>query len=167
MALIKCSECGGKVSDTTEECIHCGFSLKAIRDHYERQEKKICKINGVDYDFTIYFAQLMDPELTTDEMTEIIRDLHELTGVCGMGVLCHSIREMRDVPPTYDNKTMEQFDKEVARIEAAKNNPSCPRCGSKSITAATKGFTLLEGIWGSNDPVNYCKNCGHKWKPRR
>lgn len=28
MALIKCPECGKEVSDTCEQCIHCGYKLK-------------------------------------------------------------------------------------------------------------------------------------------
>lgn len=28
MALIKCSECGKEISDTSKVCIHCGYSLK-------------------------------------------------------------------------------------------------------------------------------------------
>lgn len=30
MALLKCPECGKKVSDTCSECIHCGFKLKKV-----------------------------------------------------------------------------------------------------------------------------------------
>ncbi len=28
MALIKCPECGKEISDTCDQCIHCGYKLK-------------------------------------------------------------------------------------------------------------------------------------------
>ena len=31
MALITCPECGGKVSDTCDACIHCGYKLRGIK----------------------------------------------------------------------------------------------------------------------------------------
>lgn len=33
MALIKCPECGGMVSDTCDNCPHCGFALKKKQEH--------------------------------------------------------------------------------------------------------------------------------------
>ena len=47
------------------------------------------------------------------------------------------------------------------------NTPKCPRCGSTSITAGQRGYTLLTGFLGSNKTMNRCANCGHKWEPRR
>lgn len=32
MALIKCPECGKEISDTVEQCPHCGYSLKKKKD---------------------------------------------------------------------------------------------------------------------------------------
>ncbi|MGN1318807.1 MAG: hypothetical protein ACI4VF_07285 [Lachnospirales bacterium] len=42
----------------------------------------------------------------------------------------------------------------------------CPKCGSTSIQAVTKGFGLLRGFVGSGKVENYCLNCGNKWKPK-
>lgn len=52
-----------------------------------------------------------------------------------------------------------------AREKAEKNRPRCPKCGSTSITAGQRGFSLLTGFIGSGNTVNRCSNCGHKWKP--
>ena len=48
-----------------------------------------------------------------------------------------------------------------------RSKPHCPRCGSTSITAGQRGYSLLTGFLGSGSTVNRCANCGHKWKPRR
>ena len=31
MALIKCPECGGKISDKSDHCIHCGYPMRLIK----------------------------------------------------------------------------------------------------------------------------------------
>lgn len=46
-----------------------------------------------------------------------------------------------------------------------KNIATCPKCGSTSITAGQRGFSLLTGFIGSGKTVNRCANCGYKWKP--
>ena len=53
MALIKCPECGGQVSDKAPACIHCGYPLHKKNDVAEEDTKKgICCINGEEYDIT-------------------------------------------------------------------------------------------------------------------
>lgn len=52
------------------------------------------------------------------------------------------------------------FQKEEERL-----TPKCPKCGSKSITAGQRGFSIVTGFIGSGQTVNRCANCGHKWKP--
>lgn len=37
MALIKCPECGGKISDKSDKCIHCGYPLKLMKKSKNRQ----------------------------------------------------------------------------------------------------------------------------------
>ena len=55
---------------------------------------------------------------------------------------------------------------EQARQDAI-NNPRCPKCGSTAIDATQRGYSLLTGFFGSGKTMNYCKNCGYKWNPRR
>ena len=38
MSLIKCPECGKKISDTSDACIHCGAPIKKILD--QKKTKK-------------------------------------------------------------------------------------------------------------------------------
>lgn len=38
MALIRCPECGGQVSDTCDVCIHCGYKLKSDENVEEKKE---------------------------------------------------------------------------------------------------------------------------------
>ena len=41
MALIKCPECGGQVSDKAPACIHCGYPLQEMNDAAKEDTKKV------------------------------------------------------------------------------------------------------------------------------
>lgn len=53
---------------------------------------------------------------------------------------------------------------EEERKKADESKPRCPKCGSTSITAGQKGYSILTGFLGSGKPMNVCQSCGHKWK---
>lgn len=38
MALITCPECGGKISDKAEICIHCGYPLKKYTEYIDYKQ---------------------------------------------------------------------------------------------------------------------------------
>lgn len=38
MALITCPECGGKISDKAETCIHCGYPLKKYTEYIDYKQ---------------------------------------------------------------------------------------------------------------------------------
>ena len=43
MALIKCSECGGTVSDKAEKCPHCGCPVSCIIQNLQEDDENIAK----------------------------------------------------------------------------------------------------------------------------
>lgn len=49
--------------------------------------------------------------------------------------------------------------------DAPKKVPKCPKCGSTSIGVTNRGFSLLTGFLGSGKTMNFCQNCGYKWRP--
>lgn len=61
-------------------------------------------------------------------------------------------------------KRLEHMDM-VFKKEEERRTPKCPKCGSKSITAGQRGFSIITGFIGSGATVNRCANCGYKWKP--
>lgn len=48
MALIKCPECGGQVSDKAPACIHCGYPITSENSNYQYS----CLIDGEVIDLT-------------------------------------------------------------------------------------------------------------------
>lgn len=65
------------------------------------------------------------------------------------------------------HKYQQQKEAEKKARQDAINNPKCPRCGSTAIDSANRGYSLLSGFLGSGKTMNYCKNCGYKWKPSK
>lgn len=54
----------------------------------------------------------------------------------------------------------------VQRLKA-EGKVCCPRCGSESVSAGTRGYTITTGFIGSGKVRVVCLNCGYKWKPKR
>ena len=54
MALMICPECGSKISDKADQCIHCGCPIE------KNEEAMICKVNDKDYDFSGFYKRIME-----------------------------------------------------------------------------------------------------------
>lgn len=124
-------------------------------------ENSICKVDGKSYDFKKY------KELIAEENEdEAIGFLKEELGYDWKitGDIYFLLIEMEhQIPEEINTETIEQ---ELEKLKALQP-PKCPNCGSASITAGQRGYTLLTGMYGSMDTVNYCMSCGHKWEPRK
>lgn len=59
----------------------------------------------------------------------------------------------------------EETEKRIQEYLTHKDDPKCPKCGSTSITAGQRGYSLLTGFIGSGKTMNRCAKCGYKWKP--
>lgn len=90
---------------------------------------------------------------------------------CACGYLDKNIKNIKKSKPVQEVRKNEDK-KEVDEIK-------CPKCGSKQITAKTKGFGLgkavvgaallgsvglLGGVIGSKKIIVVCLNCGHEWQ---
>ena len=77
-------------------------------------------------------------------------------------------------PQAEQNKV--EYDKEKERIDKFLDKRSnvrnydrevrCPKCGSKSVTAGQRGYSIISGFLESGKTVNRCSACGYSWKPR-
>lgn len=158
MALIKCPECGGNVSDKAPACIHCGYPLQNVKPITIEDKFNVVLINSGKYGVSL------------------LKQVQALTGLS-----LASAKELIDYAP---NTIVENISKQEAErvkedlqkmgatieIEASsirKERPlSCPRCGSQNVTTGKRGYSIVTGFLGSNKTTNRCGKCGHSWQPR-
>lgn len=153
--LIKCPECNKEISDKSVQCIHCGFPLNS---------EKYIIINGVTYDATILYNAIESYKNNDIDKNKLYQILSVEIYEYGLSPkvsndLADEIFETGVIPKEFNGQTQEEYLKE-------KNTIRCPKCRSTAIEATTKGYSLLTGFIGSGKTMNYCKRCGHKWKPK-
>ncbi len=138
MALIKCPECKREISDKAQTCIHCGYPLKGIPTS-SNQLKKVVLYSRVGY-------VVIKDNLSLDEATAL-KNKYEQIGE-------------KPIILDADTDTKKSFDD-------WKSTPTCPRCGSTSITTGARGVNHFWGFIGASKTVNRCAKCGHMWEPKR
>ncbi len=148
MALIECPECGGKLSDTIKQCIHCGYVLVNTK----------CNIKGTVYDFSNELTTALSEK---PQCLFAIGDIRRKTGLTlsdGDDLLTQ-MRKLKEVPQVFTPKYP---------FETKKQQPKCPTCQSTniekiSLTKKAVGGALF-GLFSSNvRKTMHCKNCGYKW----
>lgn len=159
-----CTYCGHEIIDAAEPWNSFFIEREKIEDELYENSKYVFEhfiISNPEYNRNAHIRRLemMQNEcLNNGHVDEYI--VREQTEILGLDV------EM----PT----------PKVSRPSSFKpSGPSCPRCGSTFISTQQKFSTgkavaggLLAGIAGaiiggkgSNEVMNVCQNCGHKWKP--
>ena len=103
--------------------------------------------------------------------------LHELATIKHIS---HGNRQLLEAMIDLKKKDIVEYETKMAQFRAieqeqqkanqatsaSSNQPRCPKCGSTSITAGQRGWSMFTGLLGSGSTVNRCANCGYKWKPR-
>ena len=160
MALIICPECGSKISDKTEQCIHCGCPIE------KNEEAMICKINGKDYDLSGFYKRIMKAKenengFFNDPDFEKIRDeISLLTNIATSVELCLIIKKTEKVPEVYNGKTIQQaqYERQLARAREAQK-VHCPYCKSTNVKKISfTGKALSVGTLGI-----LSKKIGKQW----
>lgn len=161
MALIKCPECGGNVSDKAPACIHCGYPLQEI---------------DIQNNCQIILVGIRENEFL------IVQKIYEITDY-SLGKIKGLIKSL---PCTIKNnlsrdeaeKLQSEFQDIGAVVEIKPSNYiikppkvetilTCPRCGSTSIAIGQRGYSVFSGFWGSSKTVNRCGKCGYSWQPKK
>lgn len=87
MAIIKCPECGEKISEYAEHCIHCGFPIKRLNKNQVKVNDTLINISEIEKVYKAY-----------DEI-----DASKLYQICNW-------RYKKACAPNYKNKPMPQFE---------------------------------------------------------
>lgn len=151
--LFVCPNCGKfETSNNTLYfiCSNCNTPYKAIditRDEYWNE-------------FTQSFLAKKGDEYNLNIIKKYVGDTIDWS-------LYYKIKNSQEEKINNKNKYQQQKEAEEKARQDAINNPKCPRCGSTAIDSANRGYSLLSGFLGSGKTMNYCKNCGYKWKPSK
>ena len=164
MALIICSECGHKVSDKATACPECGCPVSEMI--HTKQNL---------YDVVV-------SELTTDKKTNS-QILHIVLDICesDRSKVMTALRTQSAIKSKISMAEAEYIKHEIESVggkveirpvkddtlekQYKSNNPTCPKCGSISITTSARGVDGFWGFLGASSTVNRCANCGHAWYP--
>lgn len=160
MALVQCPECGKEISDKARYCIHCGFPM--MGNVIQPENDNMCRINGQNCDLTeVVEAMNNNPKATASVMRRV-------TGLSenDCGALFLIIRK-DGIPKEFNSGDSVQSYRRNVGMKTAPLIPTCPKCGSTSITTGPRGVNFTWGLIGASKTVNRCANCGHTWKPRK
>lgn len=176
MALIRCPECGATISNNAQTCIYCGYP---IREHLQDNNlydiiykgltisrpntTQISVISNTlkqlltDCDWQEAQNIILNPPyyilegITKDNAEWVMRVLS--TCKCKL-----KIQHSHENTPSLDNH-------KLSRMSKSGSDVICPYCGSTSVTAGQRGFSVWTGFLGSGQTVLRCSKCAATWKP--
>lgn len=160
-----CPRCNTHFSITTECCPECGFSMEEYL-HPDIEDTTIV-VNGTTYDIPHVYQALKEYKMGIINMSKLmqIAAYQELfwyedlrLSLAGIQQFTKSIKSNISIPKNLHVQTK-------AEEEQEKLIPKCPKCGSTHIEAVKRGWSPLSGLFGSGKTMNYCKTCGHQWRP--
>ena len=148
MALIKCPECNGQVSDKAEVCIHCGYPINKVISNSTKNQvsseqfnSNIKNINGKKYDLTEVINHMQN-----GKRMEALNTFINITG-------CHDVNEAIN-----EIKKLEKTNEKVNIVSQVK----CPKCGSTQIQMVPRKWSFMTGFL-TNKVDRVCMNCKHKF----
>lgn len=166
MALIKCPECGKKISNKAKQCIHCGYPLNEIENEPKAEaenDREICTINGKTFDFTELVNDTVNGNYNDQEYRNgLYLRVYKSVGMISVNdatYIVDYIQKNGKAPETFNSRTPR------SAIPSVPPQVRCPKCGSTQITAGARGVNVVWGFIGASKTVNRCMNCGHTWKP--
>ena len=165
----KQDEYAGADVQVTEKNIQCNSEIlcndsqscssnDSIKDS---EEKIICKVNGVEYDFTQIYHELMsidkeDPNwIISEKFDRVMMDVYHLTKLHGPASFCHKIALSGIVPEEYNAMTEEEWENLPKEETPTRPTIRCPYCGSIDV----KPLGFFDGGWSAVGNNWKCKNC--------
>lgn len=161
MALIVCPECGGKVSDKANACIHCGYPMSQLaemakykiilKDGGPNKVKVIGLISNVTGEGLLESKELYNSipcniatSLSKQDADNVIAAFKRIGAI--------ATKEIDEIPDK--NLETNDFIKKLRVIESA---VTCPKCCSTQIAF------IPRGIEGTLHDFNRCQKCGYRW----
>lgn len=154
MALIKCVECGGKVSSEAISCPHCGYPTSRTN-----------KIKTIEFKDKVFIVDDIVKELRSGRQAEAYCDIIE-------EICC----QIHNAEPNDADDIMYLICKKygiknvnlTTRDGKFNDAPKCPTCNSYNIIKNNVAGRAVSGFIFGRLSVEgrsqfECKNCGYKW----
>ena len=170
MSLIKCFECGTKVSEYAEKCPSCGCPLSIIREKNINTNKYLITFNdGEVVDLNGIENKISENELNDSKLWEVLENYYDADIAT-----CSVIDDMfkfnnYKFPDNYQDLYDAMCEHNVKSREVRESNlPKCPHCNSTNIskigTAERVGSIAMLGIFSKKINKSFkCKSCGYTW----
>ena len=179
MALYKCTECGGTVSDKAETCPHCGSVIdsEGLREEERArraaaEEVRAGRKHQIGYAVVLIVLGVAVAAIGAglSSVTEDEKQTRTTVLVVGIGAIVLGLVWLAAIADA------------LGRMRKAGVIPSCPKCGSPAVSGQKEGYQagagccggmllgplgLLCGFVGADEVSVHCLNCGHKWRARR
>ena len=162
MPLIACPQCGEKVSDSADVCVHCGFNL--LEDNKKFKQMYTCKVDGLDVDFSVIYKKygfdFEDDSFDWDGYMESLKSVFPDEHDCDK---FHKLVSKNEFPKSFSRS------KPSVVIQTVQSSvPKCPVCQSTSIQkvdAIDRAISIgILGIAsGKIGKTRKCKSCGYLW----
>ena len=167
MALIKCPECGEKISDKSKACIHCGYPLD-VYDSIENTYRVILlSVSDSARLRSVAILRGMMPQLgpaetvdVTNRLPRVIKDNLSYEEALNLK------RDFITAGAEAELKESDGKEETFENIHRQELQLFCPKCKSTQIAIGTRGFSIVTGFIGSNKTINRCGKCGYTWKPK-
>ena len=170
MALIICPECKKQISNQANACVYCGYPIASKKQQklYHIRRSSAQKSDSKKF----YQFLISNFHMSSDEANActkyyrcfanniLLADAQKLQKMFSDSNLYVVIEEHLEATKQSTPLNLQEF-------LAVPNEPRCPKCGSISIEAINRGYDWFWGFLGSGKTMNYCKNCGHKWEPKK
>lgn len=173
-----CIHCGRIYEDSydeyeNEDCLHCAFRLVEDVNMTEEQFLQLSESEKDEYELKIYNICKQSDFFDESEYKKLRSDLEDWYLTFRFDKYEQLSGKKAWTKENDDYHTMEShkrvseaMSKYAGTITSNDSNQvKCPKCGSTSITAGQRGYSLLTGFIGSGKTMNRCANCGNKWKP--
>ena len=184
MALIKCPECGGQVSDKAPACIHCGCPLTNRPSEWNGRNVEpinifINSLNNGELSLFVNFCEYIEDiaksssDPTKKNIKNQLSDSQNSKFYEFMGELAFKYKlSNHDTGKFIIQYLRSQNIAETPTIQSQPtpqptNQLRCPKCGSTSITTEERGYDIMWGFLGSSRKKNLCQKCGYNWWPGR
>lgn len=169
MALIKCVECGNKISDSAEACPNCGFPMREYISYVNNEKKQI-----KERQIQLENERKKEQQRIEEEQRIANTKCHECGQVIGNVEVCpYCGFSMADY-----KKEQEQAERRRVNLQhvnqnsiststyKSSNGVACPYCGSTNVrkisissrAASTLAFGIMSKKIGKQWHCNNCKS---------